>query len=129
VSGEPAAPWLPLVVEHYRHPRNQRRLGAPTHAHEGSNTTCGDRIRVELEVRGGVIADAAFHASACAIATASASLLTVLLSGSSVESAAALTDDDALAALGAGVPVARRGCATLALRVMQRALAAGARPA
>jgi nitrogen fixation NifU-like protein len=37
---------------------------------------CGDRITVQLQVEGGVIRDACFQASACAIAKASASLMT-----------------------------------------------------
>ena len=68
--------YLTLVVEHYRRPHNQRALAAPTHVHEGVNPLCGDRVRVEVEVRDGAVLDAAFAASACAIATASASLLT-----------------------------------------------------
>jgi nitrogen fixation NifU-like protein len=86
------------------------------------NALCGDRLRMELQVRDGMLADAAFQASACAIATASASLLTERVRGASVSEVARLSDEDVVAALGAGVPVARRGCATLALRVLRRAL-------
>jgi nitrogen fixation NifU-like protein len=117
------APYLATVVAHYRRPHNQRPLAAATHAHEGTNALCGDRVRVELDVRSGVVTDAAFAASACAIATASASLLTERVRGVRVEEALALDDDAVVAALGAGVPAARRGCATLALRVLRQALA------
>ena len=118
-----AAPYLTLVIEHYRHPRNQRTLATPTHAHEGANPLCGDRVRVEVEVRDGTLADAAFQASACAIATAAASLLTERIRGASLGDVSAIGDGDVIAALGVGVPAGRRGCATLALRVMQQALA------
>jgi nitrogen fixation NifU-like protein len=117
------APYLALVVEHYRRPRNCRRLAAATHRHEGANPLCGDRLRMEAEVREGVLADVAFQASACAIATASASLLTERLRGATVSEVAALDEDDVVRALGAGVPAPRRGCATLALRVLREALA------
>ena len=118
-----AAPYLTLVIEHYRRPRNQRTLATPTHAHEGANPLCGDRVRVEVEVRDGTLADAGFQASACAIATAAASLLTERVRGASLGDVSAIGDDDVIAALGAGVPAGRRGCATLALRVMRQALA------
>ena len=62
------APYLATVVEHYRRPHNQRSLSTPTCAHEGVNALCGDRVRIELDVRDGVLRDAAFAASACAIA-------------------------------------------------------------
>ena len=120
------SPYLVTVVEHYRRPRNQRALGSPTHAHEGTNMLCGDRVRIELEVRGGAVVDAAFAASACAIATASASLLTDRVRGGAVDDALRLDDESAVAALGEGVPAGRRGCAILPLRVLRQALGHGA---
>ena len=116
------ATYLALVVEHYRRPHNQRALAAPTHVHEGVNPLCGDRVRVEVEVRDGAVLDAAFAASACAIATASASLLTDRVRGSAVDDALRMDEDSVVAALGAGVPAARRGCAILPLRVLRQAL-------
>jgi len=121
-----AAPYLATVVEHYRRPHNQRALGSPTHVYEGVNPLCGDRVRVELEVRDGAVVDAAFAASACAIATASASLLTDRVRGGAVDDALRIDDETVVAALGAGVPAARRGCAILPLRVMRQALAGDA---
>ena len=117
------APYLATVVEHYRRPHNQRSLSTPTCAHEGVNALCGDRVRIELDVRDGVLRDAAFAASACAIATASASLLTERVCGVSVSEALRLDDASVVAALGAGVPTARRACALLPLRVLRQALA------
>jgi NifU homolog involved in Fe-S cluster formation len=121
-----AAPYLALVVEHYRRPHNQRTLPAPTCAHEGANMLCGDRVRMELEVRDGVVVDAAFAASACAIATASASLLTDRVRGGAVNDALRVDEESMIVALGEGVPAARRGCAVLPLRVLRRALGADA---
>jgi nitrogen fixation NifU-like protein len=118
------APYLATVVAHYRRPSNQRALASPTHVHEGVNAMCGDRVRVELEVRDGSVVDAAFAASACAIATAAASLLTERVRGGSVSDAMRMDEETMIAALGAGVPPARHGCATLALRVLRRALGA-----
>jgi nitrogen fixation NifU-like protein len=117
-----AAPYLATVVEHYRRPHNQRALRAPTHVHEGVSALCGDRVRLELEVRDGAVVDAGFAASACAIATASASLLTDRVRGGAVDDALRIDDETVVAALGAGVPTARRGCAILPLRVLRRAL-------
>lgn len=117
-----AAPYLATVVEHYRRPRNHRALPSPTHAHEGVNPLCGDRVRIELDVRGDAVMDAAFAASACAIATASASLLTERVRGGAVDAALRIDDESIVAALGEGVPAGRRGCATLPLHVLRRAL-------
>jgi nitrogen fixation NifU-like protein len=120
-----AAPYLAVVVEHYRRPHNQRALASPTQVHEGVNPLCGDRVRVELEVRDRMVVDAAFAASACAIATASASLLTDRVRGGAVDDALCLDEESVVAALGAGVPAARRSCAILPLRVLLQALGQG----
>ncbi|MDB4884566.1 MAG: hypothetical protein JWN79_4 [Gemmatimonadetes bacterium] len=116
------APYLALVVEHYRRPRNQRALASPTHVHEGANPMCGDRLRMEVSLHDGRLAEIGFQASACAIATASASLLTERLSGATLGEVSELRDDDVVAALGGGVPAARRSCALLPLRVLRQAL-------
>lgn len=117
------APYLALVVEHYRRPRNQRSLPAPTHVHEGVNPLCGDRLRMEVDLRDGRVADVGFQASACAIATASASLLTERVRGGTLREVAALNEDEVIDALGGGVPAPRRSCAALPLRVLRQALA------
>jgi nitrogen fixation NifU-like protein len=116
------APYLALVVEHYRRPRNQRALASPTHVHEGTNPMCGDRLRMEVSLHGDRLAEIGFQASACAIATASASLLTERLSGATLREVSGMRDDDVVAALGGGVPAARRSCALLPLRVLRQAL-------
>jgi nitrogen fixation NifU-like protein len=117
-----AAPYLAVVMEHYRRPRNQRALASPTQVHEGVNPLCGDRVRMELEVRDRVVVDAGFAASACAIATASASLLTERIRGGSVHDALRLDEASVVAALGAGIPAARRSCAILPWRILRQAL-------
>jgi nitrogen fixation NifU-like protein len=117
-------PYGPTVLEHFRRPRNQRTLEHPTVAREGYNPLCGDRVRIELEVESGTIRAAAFTANACAICTASASLLTERLTGHPLDVAARLTDEEALAALGTDVPAGRLLCAVLPVRTLREALGA-----
>jgi nitrogen fixation NifU-like protein len=81
---------------------------------------------MEVAVRDGVVVDAAFAASACAIATASASLLTDRVRGRAVDDALRTDEESVVSALGAGVPAARRGCAILPWRVLRQALERGA---
>ena len=117
-------PYGDVVLEHFRRPRNQRSLERPSASHEGFNPLCGDRVRIELAIEGAVIRAAAFTANACAICTASASLLTERLTGLSVQGAAAIADADVLSALGAAVPAARVSCALLPLETARAALKA-----
>lgn len=52
-----------------------------THTAEGYNPLCGDRVTLYLRIEDGVVKDAGFEGAGCAIATASASLMTEALKG------------------------------------------------
>ncbi len=110
------------ILEHFRRPRNRGRLAAPDAADEGVNPLCGDRVRIEVVLRGERIEQARFTADACAICIASASLLTERVAGMAVGDAAALDDDAAVAQLGTEIPPTRRSCAVLPLETLRRAL-------
>lgn len=116
------APFSSLVLEHFRKPRNQRSLARVSASHEGFNKQCGDRVRIELEIAEDVIRAAAFTANACAICTASASILTERITNLTFAEVRAIGESEALAALGDEVPAGRRNCATLPQQTLQRAL-------
>jgi nitrogen fixation protein NifU and related proteins len=80
-----------VILDHNRHPRNFRRLETGHHA-TGYNPLCGDRVTVYLRLDEGVIQEAAFHGVGCAIAMASASLMTESVRGKPVADAGALRD-------------------------------------
>ena len=115
-------PYTTTVLEHFRRPRNQRTLERATASHEGYNKQCGDRVRIELEVADATITAAAFTANACAICTASASLLTERVTGARVSDAREITESSVIDALGE-IPDGRKSCATLPLETLHRALA------
>jgi nitrogen fixation NifU-like protein len=81
-----------VLLDHYRSPRNQGHLDAPTGHAEGHNPLCGDRIAVEVEVQGDRLQKVAFEGGGCAISTASASLMTEAVSGKSQSEIAELFD-------------------------------------
>lgn len=115
-------PFSPLILEHFRRPRNVGALEAPDAVREGANPLCGDRVRFELAVgEGGRIAGVRFKGDACAIAVAAASLLGERVAGAAPDEVDRLTLDDVLAMLGAPVGEARLGCARLPLDVLRAA--------
>jgi len=81
-----------ILLDHGRTPRNFRAIEAATHRAEGYNPLCGDRVNLTLNVCDGAIHDAAFTGQACAICTASASMMTAQIRGHSVEEADRLSD-------------------------------------
>ncbi len=80
-----------VILDHGRHPRNFRHPVDANRSAQGHNPLCGDQIAVYLTLDpSGRIADAAFQGRGCAISTASASMMTELLRGKTVEQAETL---------------------------------------
>jgi nitrogen fixation NifU-like protein len=73
--------YPPLVLEHARHPRNCRVPLHYDHVACGDDPLCGDQISVYLCIDSSQVRDIAFDGTACAIAMASASLMTESLLG------------------------------------------------
>src|SRR4029450_10603125 len=76
-----------VILDHNRRPRNFRTIeGANRHA-EGYNPLCGDRLSLYLKVEDGIIEDASFQGSGCAISKASASMMTDNVKGKTLSEA------------------------------------------
>lgn len=82
-----------VLLQHSRRPRNFGPLENATHRAEGVNALCGDEIAVELAIADDTVQAAKFTGSACAICTASASILTLEAAGQTVAGARALAAD------------------------------------
>ncbi|AEJ60875.1 SUF system FeS assembly protein, NifU family [Spirochaeta thermophila DSM 6578] len=81
-----------ILLDHYRHPRNKRPLPHIPESRAHENPTCGDSVKLEVKLHDGVIEEVAFDGKGCAIDTASASIMTELLKGKTVEEALALAE-------------------------------------
>lgn len=135
-----------VVLAHNRAPRNFRVIRSYSHRVRGYNPLCGDDLELYLDIRQGVIRDIAFQGQACAVATASASLLTACLRGRPVEAARAMARrfaeelaggeagkvgdgmpplGEAEALLGVRAYPGREKCAGLAWRALEAAVTEG----
>ena len=133
-----------VLLDHYRSPRNRGRPPGADHSAEGHNPLCGDRIAVHVELDGDRLAAVGFEGSGCAIAQASASLMSeavrgldraaferlfaafrAAVTGGAPDPAIELGKLEALAGV-AGFPM-RVKCATLAWHALEAALEAGPR--
>lgn len=70
-----------IVLEHCKRPRNFRVPQDANHKTCGDNPLCGDHIDVYVRLEEGAILDIAFAGVGCAIAKASASLMTEAMMG------------------------------------------------
>ncbi len=82
-----------VILDHNKSPRNFRKIENPTVLLEGYNPLCGDNVTIYIDLdENKIIKDISFQGSGCAISKASASLMTSMLKGKSVDEAKILFD-------------------------------------
>lgn len=127
-----------VIMDHYKNPRNKGSLDDTSVTIDMNNPTCGDRIHLTLLVENGIVADAKFDGEGCSISMSSASMMTQIIKGKTVEEANELAeifsqmmlgeayDDekydlgDVEALQGVAKFPARIKCATLSWKAMQK---------
>ncbi len=80
------------ILDHYRNSRNKVRIEAPDIEFDEYNPICGDRVVLQLKLKDGFIAKGCFQGEGCSISQASASMMTGLLAGKTLEEAEELAD-------------------------------------
>lgn len=76
-----------VILDHNKNPRNFKKLETANHYAEGYNPLCGDRIDVYVKLDEDKIEDISFMGSGCAISKASASLMSTMVKGKTIEEA------------------------------------------
>ena len=80
-----------VILDHNRNPRNFKELPSPTAYSHGYNPLCGDDYHLYLNCApGSIIADIGFKGNGCAISKASASMMTAMIKGKTLEEAGQL---------------------------------------
>ena len=86
MTADVQALYQAVILDHNKNPRNFRALDGGRSA-EGDNPLCGDHVVVYVRVDEGIITEATFQGFGCAIARASASLMTDSVRGKTVAEA------------------------------------------
>ena len=107
------------ILDHYKHPRNRGTLDHPDITYEDSNPLCGDRLRIDLNVKDGRIEAIRFSGVGCSISQAAASMLCEELEGKTLEEVKQLSRDDVLEMLGIELGPVRLKCALLGLKTLK----------
>lgn len=111
--------FAPVARVHAISPRNHGPL-PEFDSHSRITGPCGDTMEIWLAVRDGGVGKAAFETDGCLPSIARGSMTTVLAEGKPVESAAGITQQDILDALG-GLPPEHEHCALLAAHTLRAA--------
>ena len=134
--------YTAALMEHNAHPDYKYDMDDPTHVHQGINPSCGDDITLSLRVEDGIIDEAAFQGSGCAVSQASADIMADIITDKTPEEALELgklflamirgevTSEEELAPLGEAAQLqgisrmpARVKCAELGWRTAMAMLA------
>lgn len=107
------------ILDHYQNPRNFGTLEHPDIRAEDSNPLCGDKIRMELQVKDGRVEDVRFTGIGCSISRAAASMLTEEIKGKTLEEVKRIGRDEVLEMLGIELGPVRLKCALLALKTLK----------
>ncbi|HAS74500.1 MAG TPA: SUF system NifU family Fe-S cluster assembly protein [Clostridiales bacterium UBA8960] len=85
--------YTELIMTHNRSGHNKHVLESANYIERGHNPNCGDDLALSLRIKDGLIDDAAFTGSGCAISQASMSIMIDLVKGKSLDETKQLAED------------------------------------
>jgi nitrogen fixation NifU-like protein len=126
-----------VIMDHYKNPRNKGIIEDGTMTIDMNNPTCGDRIRLTLNMEDEIIKDAKFEGEGCSISMSSASMMTQAIKGHTIEEALHMSKEFSQMMLGEDYEIseemgdiealsgvakfpARIKCATLAWKALEK---------
>ena len=109
-----------IILDHYRNPRNYGKLKNATSAITEYNPICGDTVHMQILFEGNTVRDAKFIGRGCSISQASASMITEMIKGKTVDEVMAMKKDDFLSVVGFNLGPAREKCALLSFNAVEK---------
>jgi nitrogen fixation NifU-like protein len=114
---------IEFLLDHYENPRHKEPMdGEGVVMVEGGNPGCGDIVRIYLKVNGDGKASVTFEGEGCTISQASASYLSEVASGKTLDELSRIDHNDLIDALGREIVTQRTRCATLSLDTLRVAI-------
>ena len=110
------------VKEHFLNPKNAGEIENPDAMAEVGSIACGDAMKLTMKLdENKRIVDAKFKTFGCASAIASASALTEILKGKTIEEAEKITNQEIADYLG-GLPPEKMHCSVLGQEALEKAI-------
>ncbi|MEN6385550.1 MAG: Fe-S cluster assembly protein NifU [Phycisphaerales bacterium] len=111
------------VMDYFLNPKNAGEIENPDGVGEEGSLACGDALKLTFKLdKEGKIADAKFKTFGCASAIASASIMTEMIIGLTLDEASKITNKDIVDKLG-GLPEQKMHCSVMGMEALQAAIA------
>ncbi len=112
-----------ILFDHYKNPRNCKKLQNADFTSGSYNPSCGDSISIQGCVKNNKITNSAFTGSGCVISQATASILIEFIHNKLLTEIQALDKNAVLTMIGMQLGPMRLKCALLPLQALQEGIA------
>jgi nitrogen fixation NifU-like protein len=110
------------TLEHFRHPQNIGELKNSDATAVIGNMVCGDQLSFSIKVKNNKVQDIKFLSFGCASNIATASVMTEIVKGMTLEEAKKFNWDEIVVKLG-GLPKQKIHCSVLAVEGLKKVIA------
>lgn len=117
----PQIGYTKKVMDHFMNPRNVGSVENPDGVGRVGNPVCGDLMEVSIKVDQDVIKDVKFKTFGCGSAIATASMVTELAQGKTLDEAEKISRQDVADELD-GLPPRKMHCSNLAADALHKAI-------
>ena len=108
-----------IILDRYKNPLNQGKIDGGVEVEE-VNALCGDKIKIWLNIESGVITDAKFIGSGCAISVAATDILMDLIKGKKIDEVVNMSGSQIETEMGVELSSVRKRCAYIGLEAIKK---------
>jgi len=108
-----------LILDRYKNPLNLGQIEGGIEVEE-VNALCGDKIKIWLKIDKGIVSDAKFMGSGCAISVAATDILMDLIKGKKITKVVNMSGSQIEAEMGIELSSVRKRCAYIGLEAIKK---------
>jgi len=108
-----------IILEHYQSPNHRGKIDGGIEADE-VNMSCGDKLKISVNIKDGVILDAKFEGGGCAISMAAVDMLLDFVIGKKLCEVKKMSGAEIEVMMGVKLTPSRKKCAYLGLEVLKK---------
>lgn len=108
-----------LILDRYKNPLNLGKIDEGIEVEE-VNALCGDKIKIWLKIDKGIVSDAKFMGSGCAISIAATDILMDLIKGKKIAKVVNMSGSQIEDEMGVQLSSVRKRCAYIGLEAIKK---------